>query len=73
MEGGTAAFVSTQCFQMLRAMADTVIKWQPHGSILICHQLTVVSKWFSCMWEVAWCCVPCLVHALVGVIDVDGR
>ena len=42
VEGGTTAFVSSQCFEMLRTVADLVIKWQPNGSILIGHQLTVV-------------------------------
>lgn len=43
MEGGTAGFISVQCFQMLRNMADAVMKWNPIGSILIGSQLTVVS------------------------------
>ena len=36
------AFVSSQCFQMLRTVAELMIKWQPNGAILIGHQLTVV-------------------------------
>ncbi len=43
MEGGTTAYVSGQCFQMLRTVAELMINWQPNGSILIGHQLTVVS------------------------------
>lgn len=42
VEGGTIAFVSVQCFQMLRTVAELMINWQPNGSILIGHQLTVV-------------------------------
>lgn len=44
MEGGTAAFISIQCFEMLRNLAGLMIEWQPNGSILIGHQLTVVSQ-----------------------------
>lgn len=58
MEGGTTAFVSVQCFEMLRTMADLVIKWRPNGSILIGHQLTVVSVGVCCFFfvalEVSW-------------------
>lgn len=46
MEGGTAAYVSGQCFNMLRTVAELMISWQPNGSILIGHQLTVVSPRF---------------------------
>eukprot|EP00903_Cladosiphon_okamuranus_P010030 g9512.t1 len=44
VEGGTAAFVSAQCFQMLRTVAELMINWQPNGSILIGHQLTVLES-----------------------------
>eukprot|EP00904_Undaria_pinnatifida_P013350 jgi/Undpi1/9145/HiC_scaffold_26.g11603.m1 len=44
VEGGTTAFVSSQCFEMLRSVADLIIKWQPNGSILIGHQLTVLES-----------------------------
>lgn len=43
VEGGTVAYVSSQCFQMLRTVAELLINWQPNGSILIGHQLSVVS------------------------------
>ncbi|CAB1118220.1 unnamed protein product [Ectocarpus sp. CCAP 1310/34] len=44
VEGGTTAFVSAQCFQMLRTVAELMITWQPNGSILIGHQLTVLES-----------------------------
>eukprot|EP00752_Nemacystus_decipiens_P008991 g8026.t1 len=44
VEGGTKAFVSAQCFQMLRTVAELMINWQPNGSILIGHQLTVLES-----------------------------
>ncbi|CAM9430764.1 unnamed protein product [Pylaiella littoralis] len=44
VEGGTAAYVSVQCFQMLRTVAELMINWQPNGSILIGHQLAVLES-----------------------------
>ncbi|CAM9717565.1 unnamed protein product, partial [Hapterophycus canaliculatus] len=44
VEGGTIAYVSSQCFQMLRTVAELMINWQPNGSILIGHQITVLES-----------------------------
>ncbi|CAM9155225.1 unnamed protein product [Ascophyllum nodosum] len=43
-EGGTAAFVSLRCFEMLRTMTALMMEWQPNGSILTQHQVTVLES-----------------------------